>query len=137
MGTRPVVHQVEIKPPRPGTEDLRFKPPAAATGSLLLNSRGARTNRHPATQRLRRLAIVANARLSRMHPHISWATFRTIVLDAGVDLRDVQFAARHADPRTTHAQRPDPGRTSTGTALHLGRQHDLRHPQLSQLPPAG
>jgi hypothetical protein len=28
-------------------------------------------------------------------------TFVTTMLDAGVDLRDVQTAARHADPRTT------------------------------------
>jgi len=28
-------------------------------------------------------------------------TFVSIMLDAGVDLRDVQIAARHADPRTT------------------------------------
>jgi integrase/recombinase XerD len=28
-------------------------------------------------------------------PHV------TTMLDAGVDLRDVQIAARHADPRTT------------------------------------
>lgn len=28
-------------------------------------------------------------------------TFVTTVLDAGVDLRDVQIAVRHADPRTT------------------------------------
>jgi hypothetical protein len=28
-------------------------------------------------------------------------TFVTTTLDAGVDLRDVQIAARHADPRTT------------------------------------
>jgi integrase len=28
-------------------------------------------------------------------------TFVTTMLDAGVDLRDVQIAARHADPRTT------------------------------------
>ena len=28
-------------------------------------------------------------------------TFVTIMLDAGVDLRDVQIAARHADARTT------------------------------------
>jgi len=27
--------------------------------------------------------------------------FVTTVLDAGVNLRDVQIAARHADPRTT------------------------------------
>jgi integrase len=28
-------------------------------------------------------------------------TFVTTMLDAGVGLRDVQIAARHADPRTT------------------------------------
>ena len=28
-------------------------------------------------------------------------TFVTTMLDAGVSLRDVQIAARHADPRTT------------------------------------
>jgi integrase/recombinase XerD len=28
-------------------------------------------------------------------------TFMTTMLDAGVDLGDVQIAARHADPRTT------------------------------------
>jgi integrase len=28
-------------------------------------------------------------------------TFVTTMLDAGVDLRDVHIAARHADPRTT------------------------------------
>ncbi|KJK44058.1 hypothetical protein UK23_30900 [Lentzea aerocolonigenes] len=28
-------------------------------------------------------------------------TFVTTMLDAGVELRDVQVAARHADPRTT------------------------------------
>jgi integrase len=28
-------------------------------------------------------------------------TFVTTMLDAGVDLRDVQMAARHADPRAT------------------------------------
>jgi site-specific recombinase XerD len=35
------------------------------------------------------------------HPHMLHHTFVTTMLDAGVDLRDVQIAARHADPRTT------------------------------------
>src|SRR5215471_14725947 len=35
-------------------------------------------------------------------------TFVTTMLDAGVDLRDVQIAARHADPRTTNALRLSP-----------------------------
>ncbi len=40
-------------------------------------------------------------------------TFVTTMLDAGVDLRDVQIAARHADPRTTmryDRARQNPGR---------------------------
>jgi hypothetical protein len=40
-------------------------------------------------------------RLPWMHPHMLRHTFVTTMLDAGVDLRDVQIAARHADPRTT------------------------------------
>jgi hypothetical protein len=36
-----------------------------------------------------------------MHPHMLRHTFVTTMLDAGVDLRDTQIAARHADPRTT------------------------------------
>ena len=37
----------------------------------------------------------------RPHPHMLRHTYVTTMLDAGVDLRDVQIAARHADPRTT------------------------------------
>jgi site-specific recombinase XerD len=58
-------------------------------------------DRHAATRRLRRLAEVAGVRLPRRHPHMLRHTFVTTMLDAGVDLRDVQIAARHADPRTT------------------------------------
>jgi hypothetical protein len=36
-----------------------------------------------------------------MHPHMLRHTYVTTMLDAGVSLRDVQIAARHADPRTT------------------------------------
>jgi integrase/recombinase XerD len=71
------------------------------TGPLLLNIRGVRMDRHVATRRLRQLAAVAGVRLPRMHPHMLRHTFVTTMLDAGVDLRDVQIAARHADPRTT------------------------------------
>ena len=46
-------------------------------------------------------------------PHAQ-AHFVTTMLDAGVDLRDVQIAARHADPRTT-TRYDGPARTSTGT----------------------
>ena len=69
-------------------------------GPILLNSRGMRMDRHAATRRLRSLAEAAGVRITRPHPHMLRHTFVTTMLDAGVDLRDVQIAARHADPRT-------------------------------------
>jgi integrase/recombinase XerD len=45
-----------------------------------------------------------------MHPHVLRHTYSTTMLDAGVDLRDVQITARHADPRTT--MRYDRARTN-------------------------
>ena len=70
-------------------------------GPILLNSRGARMDRHAATRRLRQLAQQTSMPLTRPDPHMLRHTFVTTMLDAGVDLRDVQIAARHADPRTT------------------------------------
>jgi site-specific recombinase XerD len=70
-------------------------------GPILVNSRGARMDRYAATRRLRRLAESARVRISRPHPHMLRHTFVTTMLDAGVDLRDVQIAARHADLRIT------------------------------------
>src|SRR5438105_11197215 len=72
-----------------------------ASGPILLNSRGARMDRHAATRRLRHLAATAGVPITRPRPHMLRHTFVTTMLDAGVDLRDVQIAARHADPRTT------------------------------------
>ena len=71
------------------------------SGPILLNTRGRRMDRHAATRRLRRLATDAGVPITRPHPHMLRHTFVTTMLDAGVDLRDVQIAARHADPRTT------------------------------------
>ena len=79
-------------------------------GPLLRNTVGRRLDRHAATRRLRRLADHAGIRLPRMHPHMLRHTYVTTMLDAGVDLRDVQIAARHADPRTT--MRYDRARTT-------------------------
>jgi integrase/recombinase XerD len=70
-------------------------------GPLLRNTRGGRMDRHDATLRLRHLADTGGVKIARMHPHMLRHTFVTTMLDAGVDLRDVQIAARHADPRTT------------------------------------
>jgi integrase/recombinase XerD len=71
------------------------------TGPILRNSHGARMDRHAASRRLRQLADEAGISMPRMHPHMLRHTFVTTMLDAGVSLRDVQIAARHADPRTT------------------------------------
>jgi site-specific recombinase XerD len=87
-------------------------PPAAgraidrATGArtrepILLSSRGTRMDRHAATRRLRRLPEAAGVRIARPHPHMPRHTFMTTTPDTGVDLRDVQITAPHADPRTT------------------------------------
>ena len=71
------------------------------SGPILLSRDGTRMTRHVATRRLKRLAEQAGLDMPRMHPHMLRHTFVTTMLDAGVDLRDVQIAARHADPRTT------------------------------------
>jgi integrase/recombinase XerD len=105
-------------------------PPAAgraidrATGSrtrgpVLLNSRGTRMDRHAATRRLHRLAESAGIRITRAHPHMLRHTFVTTSFDAGADLRDVQIAARHADPRTT--MRHD--RARPGDVLHCRNEN--------------
>jgi integrase/recombinase XerD len=71
------------------------------SGPILRSRTGHRMDRHGATRRLRALAKQARVSTARMHPHMLRHTFVTTMLDAGVDLRDVQIAARHADPRTT------------------------------------
>ena len=96
-------------------------------GPILLNSRGARMDRHAATRRLRRLAGTAGVRITRPHPHMLRHTFVTTSLDAGVDLRDVQIAARHADPRTTMRYDRAPQEPRPSPELHPGRLHGLRH----------
>jgi site-specific recombinase XerD len=70
-------------------------------GPILRNTLGVRMDRHAATRRPKHLAATAGIRLPRMHPHMLRHAFVTTMLDAGVSLRDVQIAARHADPRTT------------------------------------
>jgi integrase/recombinase XerD len=79
-------------------------------GPILLNRNGTRMDRHTATRRLRQLQKAAGVTIARMHPHMLRHTFVTTMLDAGVDLRDTQIAARHADPRTT--MRYDRARTN-------------------------
>ncbi len=70
------------------------------SGPLLLTRHGNRMNRHAATRIVRRLASRAGV-TKHISPHSLRHSFITAALDAGVPLRDVQIAARHADPRTT------------------------------------
>jgi integrase/recombinase XerD len=70
------------------------------SGPLMLTRRGNRMNRHAATRIVRRLAKLAGV-TKHISPHSLRHSFITAALDAGVPLRDVQIAARHADPRTT------------------------------------
>jgi integrase len=88
---------------------------------VLLNRRQTRMDRHAATRRLRRLATAAGVRLPRMHPHMLRHTYVATMLDAGVDLRDVQIAARDADPRTS-------------MRYDRARKNLDRHPTTSWLP---
>jgi site-specific recombinase XerD len=67
----------------------------------MLNRNGTRMQRHSAVPRLSYLQRAGGVSIARMHPHMLRHTFVTTMLDAGVDLRDAQIAARHADPRTT------------------------------------
>ena len=71
------------------------------SGYILLNQWGGRMDGRSVTAALKRLAKVGGVKVQRMHPHMLRHTFITTMLDAGVDIRDAQIAARHADPRTT------------------------------------
>jgi len=68
-------------------------------GPILRRQDGQRLDRRTAHRWVR--AIGKRAGLDRIHPHMLRAGFIMAALDAGVPLRDVQLAARHADPRTT------------------------------------
>ena len=70
------------------------------SGPLLLTQAGNRLNRHAATRIVNRLAKRAGV-TKHISPHSLRHSFITAALDAGVPLRDIQIAARHADPRTT------------------------------------
>jgi integrase len=69
-------------------------------GPLLLNTRGERFRTASVAARLRRLAATAGI-TTTLTPHGLRRTFCTAGLVAGVPLRDMQYAMRHADSRTT------------------------------------
>jgi integrase/recombinase XerD len=68
-------------------------------GPILRRQDGQRLDRRTAHRWVR--SIGKPARLGAVHPHMLRAGFIMAALDAAVPLRDVQIAARHADPRTT------------------------------------
>ncbi len=68
-------------------------------GPILLRRDAQRLDRRTAHRWVR--SIGKRAGLDHVHPHMLRAAFIMAALDAGVPLRDVQLAARHADPRTT------------------------------------
>ncbi len=68
-------------------------------GPILQRHDGHRLNRRTAPRWVR--SIGKRAELGLVHPHMLRAAFIMAALDAGVPLREVQVAARHADPRTT------------------------------------
>jgi len=68
-------------------------------GLIIRRQDGQRLDRRTAHRWVR--SIGKRAGLGVVHPHMLRAGFIMAALDAGVPLRDVQIAARHADFRTT------------------------------------
>jgi site-specific recombinase XerD len=68
-------------------------------GPILRRHDGQRLDRRTAHRWVR--SIGKRAGLGLIHPHMLRSAFIMAALDAGVPLREVQIAARHADPRTT------------------------------------
>ena len=81
--------------------------PPAPSISPSANAETAQSCRHDGGRLDRRTAhrwvrsIGKRAGIGLVHPHMLRAAFIMAALDAGVPLREVQIAARHADPRTT------------------------------------
>src|SRR5262249_55991910 len=70
------------------------------TGPILRSRRDTRMDRHCATRRLRRLALIAGVQLPRMHPHMLRHTFVTTMLHAPLDPPDLHLAPPPPHPPT-------------------------------------
>jgi integrase/recombinase XerD len=81
---------------------------ARTKGPLLITSTGERLTRQQAGKLIKRMGEQIG--MPDLHPHALRHGFVTLSLDEGASLRDVQDAARHADPRTT--RRYDKNRNS-------------------------
>jgi site-specific recombinase XerD len=94
-GSKPAV--IPLVPRTARTIDLAIG--ERTEGPILRRRDGARLDRRTAHRWVR--AVARRAGIGAVHPHMLRAAFIMAALDAGVPLRDVQLAARHADPRTT------------------------------------
>lgn len=94
-GNKPAV--IPLLPRTARTIDLAIG--ERTSGPILLRHDGSRLDRRTAHRWVR--SIAKRAGIGPVHPHMLRAAFIMCALEAGVPLRDVQIAARHADPRTT------------------------------------
>jgi integrase/recombinase XerD len=94
-GNKPAV--IPLVPRTARTIDLAIG--ERTLGPILLRHDGSRLDRRTAHRWVR--SIAKRAGIGRVHPHMLRAAFIMCALEAGVPLREVQIAARHADPRTT------------------------------------
>ncbi len=100
------------------------------SGRIVLDTRGEPLARHSATWVVTKLARRAQI-AKHISPHSLRQSFVTACLDAGVPLRDVQVAARHADPRTT--MRYDRNRQNLDRHPTYGAQERLDEQEASIL----
>jgi len=94
-GNKPAV--IPLVPRTARTIDLAIG--ERTSGPILLRHDGSRLDRRTAHRWVR--SIAKRAGIGAVHPHMLRAAFIMCALEAGVPLREVQIAARHADPRTT------------------------------------
>jgi integrase/recombinase XerD len=94
-GNKPAI--IPLVPRAARTIDLAVE--ERSEGPIIRRRDGQRLDRRTAHRWVR--SIGRRAGLGDVHPHMLRAGFIMAALEAGVPLRDVQIAARHADPRTT------------------------------------
>ena len=90
----------DIPLPIPVLRAVRDAIAGRSSGPILRNRADGRMSPSSAARRLRRLADKAGID-HPISPHSLRRTFCTTGLVAGVAIRDMQYAMRHADPRTT------------------------------------
>jgi len=90
----------DIPLPIPVLRAVREAVDGRTTGPILRTCTGRRMDRAGASRALSRVAHAVGITHS-ISPHGLRRTFCTTGLVAGISIRDMQYAMRHADPRTT------------------------------------